>query len=75
MHKKELIKISSTDIKKEYFRPTAPAVLKDAESYFNLNENWWTAIRMAATATPKDNVYKILLVLYMWQMSRAQICG
>ena len=77
-HKKELIKILSTDIKKRnIFRPTAPAVLKkDAESYFNLNEklmNCYT--HMAATATPKDNVLQdITGVIHVDKSSRVQIC-
>ena len=77
-HKKELIKILSTDIKKRnIFRPTAPAVLKkDAESYFNLNEklmNCYT--HMAATATPKDNVLQdIAGVIHVDKSSRVQIC-
>ena len=77
-HKKELIKILSTDIKKRnIFRPTAPAILKkDAQDFFNLNEKLMDCyLHMAATATPKDNVLQdIAGVIHVDKSSRVQIC-
>jgi carbamoyltransferase len=77
-HKKELIKVLSSDIKKRnIFRPTAPAILKrDAENFFNLEEklmNCYT--HMATTATPKDKVLQdIEGIVHVDNTSRVQIC-
>ena len=77
-HNSQLIKKLSTEIKKRnLFRPTAPAVLKEyAEKYFYLEKSLMNCyFHMASTALPKASVSdNIKGVIHVDNSSRIQIC-
>ena len=77
-HNSQLIKKLSTEIKKRnLFRPTAPAVLKEyAEKYFYLEKSLTNCyFHMASTALPKTGVSdNIKGVIHVDNSSRIQIC-